>query len=70
MMDLQKSYFDLDEKRRSILEMVNREPEWAANRIQEGEKAERKLAVVMRILKERKARFYQVTCADAQRRKN
>lgn len=69
-MDLEKRYFDLEGNRRSILEMVRIEPVWAANRIQEGEKAAKQLAVVMRILKERKRRFYQVTCADAQRRKN
>jgi len=54
MMDLEKRYFDLEGNRRSILEMVRIEPVWAANRIQEGEKAAKQLAVVMRILKERK----------------
>ena len=44
-MDLEKRYFDIDGNRRSILEMVKLDPEWAANRIQEGEKAEKQLAL-------------------------
>ena len=36
-MDLDKKYYDSDGIKRNILEMVKIEPEWAANRIQEGE---------------------------------
>ena len=43
-MDLEKMYFDVNEIRCNILGMVHREPEWAANRIQEGEKAIKELA--------------------------
>jgi hypothetical protein len=39
LMDLTKIYFDAEGNERNILEMVRREPNWAANRIQEGEKA-------------------------------
>ena len=38
-MDLTKRYQDEDGNPRNILEMVGQFPEWAANRIQEGEKA-------------------------------
>jgi len=43
-MDLSKRYFDIDGNPRTIMEMVRLEPEWAAHRIQEGEKALAKLA--------------------------
>ena len=39
MMDLGKLYYDMDGNATNILDMVKRYPEWAANRIQEGEKA-------------------------------
>jgi len=42
-MDLTKIYKDLNCKEKNILEMVKTEPEWAANKIQEGEKAIGKL---------------------------
>uniref|UniRef100_A0A6M3KEX5 Uncharacterized protein n=1 Tax=viral metagenome TaxID=1070528 RepID=A0A6M3KEX5_9ZZZZ len=38
-MDFEKRYYDLEGNQRNILEMVARDPGWAANRIQEGEKA-------------------------------
>lgn len=38
-MDLEKAYYNLEGKERTILQMVKDYPEWAANRIQEGEKA-------------------------------
>jgi len=38
-MDLTKRYQDEEGNPRNILEMVGQFPEWAANRIQEGEKA-------------------------------
>jgi len=38
-MDLEKKYHDFEGNQRNILEMVARDPGWAANRIQEGEKA-------------------------------
>ena len=38
-MDLAKRYKDSDGEDRNILQMVTLEKEWAANRIQEGEKA-------------------------------
>lgn len=37
-MDLEKEYYDSHGNRCNILQMVKREPEWAANRIQEGER--------------------------------
>ena len=37
-MDLEKRYRDFNDNKCDILQMVEREPEWAANRIQEGEK--------------------------------
>ena len=42
-MDLAKRYKDSDGDNRTILQMVTLEKEWAANRIQEGEKALAKL---------------------------
>lgn len=42
-MDLEKRYQDSDGDQRNILQMVTLEKEWAANRIQEGEKALGKL---------------------------
>ena len=38
-MDLEKVYHDSEGKERNILQMVKREPEWAANIIQLGERA-------------------------------
>ena len=38
-MDMGKSYHDSNDNECNILQMVHREPEWAANRIQKGEKA-------------------------------
>ena len=38
-MDLEKIYYDQDGNECNILQLVAREPAWAANRIQEGEKA-------------------------------
>jgi hypothetical protein len=38
-MNSAKIYFDADGNERTIYQMVKSEPEWAANRIQEGEKA-------------------------------
>jgi hypothetical protein len=38
-MDLEKIYHDLNGNECNILQVVKKEPEWAANRIQEGEKA-------------------------------
>ena len=38
--DTSKIYYDSDDNECSILQMVKREPEWAANRVQEGEKAQ------------------------------
>jgi hypothetical protein len=37
-MDLEKVYYDTEGRKRNILQLVKEEPEWAANRIQEGEK--------------------------------
>ena len=44
MMDLEKRYYDEIGNACDILYMVKNDPEWAANRIQEGEKAARILA--------------------------
>ena len=38
-MDTGKSYYDSNNNECSILQLVKREPEWSANRVQEGEKA-------------------------------
>lgn len=38
-MDLKKSYYDDEGNELNILQMVALEPEWASNRIQEGEKS-------------------------------
>ena len=38
-MDLSKVYYDGDGNELNILQIVKLSPEWAANRIQEGEKA-------------------------------
>jgi len=43
-MDLSKIYFDSNGKKGNILQIVALEPEWAANRIQEGEKAIARIA--------------------------
>lgn len=37
-MDLSKKYRDTNDNDCNILQMIEREPEWAANRIQSGEK--------------------------------
>lgn len=42
-MNMAKIYYDSENKQCSILQMVKKEPNWAANRIQEGEKAINKL---------------------------
>ena len=39
-MNTAKIYYDADDNECSIHQMVKREPDWAANRIQEGERAE------------------------------
>jgi hypothetical protein len=38
-MNTAKIYKDIDGNECSIMQMVRREPDWAANRVQEGEKA-------------------------------
>lgn len=38
-MDLNKVYYDSDGLSRNILQLIKRAPEWAANRIQAGERA-------------------------------
>ena len=45
-MNLDKIYYDEDGRKRNILQMVKENPEWAANRVQEGEHA---IDVVARI---------------------
>ena len=42
-MDLKKIYKDSNGKECNILQIVKNEPEWAANRLQEGERAIKKL---------------------------
>ena len=49
-MDTGKIYEDSNGEQCSILQMVKREPHWAANRIQEGEKAIEKLAELESLL--------------------
>lgn len=43
-MDLEKRYQDENGNQRNILEMVRRFPEWAANRIQDGERSDDRIA--------------------------
>lgn len=47
-MDTGKVYQDSDGNDCSIVQMVSREPYWAANRVQEGEKAIEQLATLKR----------------------
>jgi ribosomal protein S27AE len=42
-MNLRKEYYDIDGNACNILQLVKRDPEWAANRIQDGERAIAKL---------------------------
>ena len=42
-MNTAKIYYDIDQNPCTIFQIIKREPEWAANRIQEGEKAIEKL---------------------------
>jgi hypothetical protein len=37
-MNLEKVYYDTEGNKYNILHLVKKEPEWAANRIQEGER--------------------------------
>ena len=46
-MDLEKRYYDFDNNECNIMQMVRREPGWAANRIQIGEGAIRLLRRVL-----------------------
>lgn len=43
-MDLEKRYQDENGNQRNILEMVRRFPEWAANRIQNGERSDERIS--------------------------
>ena len=45
-MNTAKVYYDSNGNECSIMQMVKREPYWAANRIQEGEKAIEELAEI------------------------
>lgn len=45
-MDLEKRYKTVEGVECNILQLVKMEPEWAANRIQQGEKAEAALKLV------------------------
>ncbi|HHT9146453.1 MAG: hypothetical protein Q7J12_00120 [Syntrophales bacterium] len=38
-MDLEKAYCNLEGEKRTVLQMVKDNPEWAANRVQAGEEA-------------------------------
>ncbi len=44
-MDLSKRYKDSNGNQCDILQMVSREPEWAANRLQAGEEALKKVII-------------------------
>jgi hypothetical protein len=57
-MDLLKRYEDSNGNQCNILQMINREPEWAANRIQAGESVAECNAEMMAVLKD----IYRVTC--------
>jgi hypothetical protein len=60
-MDANKTYYDLKGNPRTIMQMVLSDPYWAANRIQEGEKAIEELAKI-------KEAFYRLD-ADYERRR-
>lgn len=45
-MDLHKVYYDGEGNPRTVLQLVKMEPEWAANRIQEGERAIEQLSAL------------------------
>jgi len=51
-MNLEKKYYDEDENEINILQLVKKSPEWAANRIQEGEKALEHVITLSRCLAE------------------
>lgn len=70
-MDLTKRYQDSNDNPCDILQMVKREPEWAANRIQAGEEAEKALNYYRSGMLEIKpqyiparVRLYGVACGD------
>lgn len=48
-MDLHKVYYDGDGNPRTMLQLVKQEPEWAANRLQEGERAIEQLAALKNV---------------------
>lgn len=54
-MDLDKEYCDSNDVPRNILGMVKHEPEWAANRIQEGERYLSEVFKITTILEEIKS---------------
>jgi len=49
-MDLNKVYYDVDGNAKTILQMVKLYPEWAANRIQEGEEAIENMKTIIKLL--------------------
>jgi len=51
-MDLEKIYHDVDGNKCNILQMVKREPEWAANIIQHYEAANQRLEVEVKRLRD------------------
>lgn len=62
-MDLDKEYYSNGDKC-NILQMINREPEWAANRLQEGEKIFEELCRLRDTLKETLDRIIEVVGGD------
>ena len=50
-MDMGKKYFDIDGNECNILQMVHRSPEWAANRVQAGQKGLDELAGAVSVCK-------------------
>jgi hypothetical protein len=69
-LDTGKTYMDSEGNECSIWQMVRREPEWAANRIQEGEKAieqvktEEKAKLILRDALSSEAWCSDFDCAD------
>ena len=64
-MDITKIYHDSNGNKRSILQMLRDEPGWAANRLQEGEKAIASLSLANELIDS----LYGSGCLDTQREK-
>lgn len=57
-MDTGKIYYDSAGNERSIMQMVRSEPYWAANRVQEGEKAIERMAGMEETIRDIATEFF------------